>query len=293
MRFSMLLNEAGIAAQDVTLVLHNTTLEPLRAQLPWMARHRPELFAAYQAVHNDQASATLAKRPLVASFAPSSGGQRLFLGLFSVAACDLHPRAEIYADPRYRELEQDFGATDTAPDRNIAKEGEQRLFDLQPDHRLSDYAGRIEVATPEGRTYARHADTTDLEITALHAHPANDPPMPDWRNLVLTTARLRHLPQPWSDRLRNWRGIYLIIDKTDGQRYIGAAYGQDNLLGRWQAHIAADRGIATRLRQRNPQNFCFSILELTSPTAPPDYVIALESGWKSRLHTRECGLNEN
>jgi hypothetical protein len=49
-----------------------------------------------------------------------------------------------------------------------------------------------------------------------------------------------------------------------------------------------------RLRERDPENFHFTILELVSPTMNADDVIHREITWKERLHTRvPYGLNDN
>lgn len=292
MRLSAFLDEAGVARADVTLLMHNTPREPLRSQMPWLAAHRPDLFAAYQAVHNDKVSATIAARPLLASFAATAAGRQLFLGLFRILSAELRPRAEIYADPRFAELARDFGGRDVGPQR-AAEDGSQRFFILDADERMAPLAGRLEVATPAGRAYARRGDTTDPEVTALYPSPVNGPQMPDWRELVVTPGRLRNLPMEWSLRLGDWRGVYLIVDQRDGARYVGAAYGVENLLGRWRAHLDRNADVPARLAARDPNDFQFSILELTAPTAPADEVIACETAWKTRLHTRQWGLNEN
>lgn len=298
MRLSAFLNEVGIARAEVTLLLHNTTLEPLRSQLAWMAAHRPDLFAAYQSVHNDNVTATLRNRPLVASFVPRAPGRHLFVGLFRIEQAEPEPRAMIYENPVFGELEQDFGATDVGPD-HARDGGEQRRFYFAKDERMSALEGRIEVQTPADRngrplrSYALRCDRIDPDIAALYPHPMNAPAMPDWRALVIFPGRLRNLPADWALRLAEWRGVYLITDKSDGARYVGAAYGADNLLSRWRQHVAGEVGITRKLRERRTENFLFSILELTAPTAQPDEVIALEATWKTRLHTREWGLNEN
>ena len=117
------------------------------------------------------------------------------------------------------------------------------------------------------------------------------PPMPDWDQLVLTAEDLRGLPREWEIRLSAWRGIYLIVDQSDGARYVGAAYGVDNLLGRWREHVSGETGVTRELSLRRTGNFRFSILELVAPTAEVAEVVARERTWMLRLDTIENGLN--
>ena len=101
------------------------------------------------------------------------------------------------------------------------------------------------------------------------------------------------MPSAHAARLREWRGVYLIVDEADGQRYVGSASGAENLLGRWQAHVARDRGVTAELGKRDPTGFRFSILELLAPSASAEEVLAIEGNWKDRLATRSWGLNRN
>ena len=119
------------------------------------------------------------------------------------------------------------------------------------------------------------------------------PPPPDWRDFAVTTDELRLLPRDWAARLAGWRGVYLITDERDGSRYVGSAYGAENLLGRWRAHVAKDKGVTVELGQRDPGSFRFSILQLLLHDAEASEVQALEANWKTRLHTRTWGLNKN
>ncbi len=72
---------------------------------------------------------------------------------------------------------------------------------------------------------------------------------------------------------------------------MGAAYGEENLLGRWRAHIAGDLGVTRELSKRETKNFRFSILELLAPDAATEEVVDRERCWMDRLHTIEYGLN--
>ena len=40
--------------------------------------------------------------------------------------------------------------------------------------------------------------------------------------------------QTWKTALENQKGVYLITDVKSGKRYVGSAYGQDMILGRWR-----------------------------------------------------------
>lgn len=137
----------------------------------------------------------------------------------------------------------------------------------------------------------RVAANLDLPVKQITAEPALAAAPPDWRQFIMSGAEVRVLPEAWAARLREWRGIYLIVDETDGARYVGSAYGQNNLLGRWQTHVAGAGGVTAKLRHRDPVNFRFSILERVSPDMLHDEIVVLEHTWMNRLHTRQFGLN--
>ncbi len=282
----------GLTLTDTSVVLHKSTLQPFRRLFPALVFERPDLFEAYQSVHSDKATASLRKRHCFASFVPLAADRMVFAGLFEITGVNERPTREIYADPRFSELADGYGATDTAPAVNIAARSHQIVFSLQPMDALERLRGRLQIETPVGRTYVRLAEKLDVPIMAITERPITSPAPPEWRDFILTAREMRSLPASWQARLREWRGVYLIMDR-DGQRYVGAAYGEQNILGRWRSHVAADRGITVELADRDPAGFKFSVLELVSPSAPADDVIALESSWKNRLHTREFGLNVN
>ena len=71
-------------------------------------------------------------------------------------------------------------------------------------------------------------------------------------------------------------------------------YGSENLLQRWLNYAASGHGGNRLLREREPENFQFTILERVSPDMDAEDVITLETRWKKRLHTRSPdGLNDN
>src|SRR5436190_1005996 len=84
-------------------------------------------------------------------------------------------------------------------------------------------------------------------------------------------------PSTWKSKLSEWRAIYYIFDTSDGKGYIGSAYGDTNLLGRWRGYATRGHGGNHLLRQRDPQHFRFTILERVSPDMDPSDVIRLEA----------------
>jgi hypothetical protein len=118
--------------------------------------------------------------------------------------------------------------------------------------------------------------------------------MPDWQDILLTWEQLAVLPTRWRAALSQWRGIYFIFDALAGKGYVGSAYGATNILGRWVGYAKSGHGGNQLLRDRDPKNFWFSILQRVSPDMDSDEVIRLEASWKERLHTRApFGLNDN
>jgi hypothetical protein len=107
--------------------------------------------------------------------------------------------------------------------------------------------------------------------------------------------RPQHFTKQVAEALRHWRGIYYIFDTSDRKGYVGSAYGEHNILGRWQHYATSGHGGNILLRERSPENFIFSILQIVSHDMEVDEITTLEWTWKKRLHTMSAsgGLNEN
>ncbi|MCH7622967.1 MAG: GIY-YIG nuclease family protein, partial [Nitrospinae bacterium] len=123
---------------------------------------------------------------------------------------------------------------------------------------------------------------------------ALDDSIPEWDTIILTWEELGILPSLWKLALSQWRGIYYIFDTSNSKGYVGSAYGEDNLYGRWQDYAGSGHGGNRLLKKRDPKNFRFSILQRVSPDMDARDLIRLESSWKERLHSRQpYGLNDN
>lgn len=106
-----------------------------------------------------------------------------------------------------------------------------------------------------------HKPNNEMPVLAILEESALDAAMPKWDAIDLTWDKLRVLPVQWKSKLSEWRGIYYLFDTSDGKGYVGSAYGEYNLLGRWLDYAAKGHGGNRLLQQRTPQNFRFTILQ--------------------------------
>jgi len=97
----------------------------------------------------------------------------------------------------------------------------------------------------------------------------------------------------WVKALSSVNGVYLIKDKVSGKLYVGSAYGVQGIYGRWSAYAKNGHGGNLELRDFDPINFQFSILEIVPTTTTAEGVIDCENRWKEKLGTRKFGLNKN
>lgn len=278
-------------------MLHSPREGELLQHLPGLVRTRRKAMETYQAAHSKNAERALSRgRPWVASFVKTGAGRgngtsaMLFAGLYRNPGPRFMPREEIESHPEVRWLHDTFGSFAEILSPNWTH---WTWFDLELSEQLSDLQGRLVIEVRLTQSYVRLAENIDAPVLAIHQESRFDAAPPSWRQMTLNAGILQALPNAWASRLQEWRGVYLIVDESDGQRYVGSAYGEENLLGRWQKHVSGDVGVTSGLSQRDPRNFRFSILELTAPTALSEDVIAVESSWKERLHSRVFGLNEN
>lgn len=295
--FLDVLSRSDLAPDTLNVMLHSPRASDgeLMRMLPGLVRTRRSAMEVYQAFHSPPAERALSRgRPWVASFVKTGTGRQpgrsamLFSGLYRNHGGRKVTRAEIAADPEVQWLHQTFGAF---RELDQADWTHWTMFNLVLDDRMRDLQGRLLIDVRLTQSYVRLAENLDAPVLALHASSAFDAEPPSWREICLSAGMLRALPTAWADRLREWRGIYLIVDQSDGARYVGAAYGEENLLGRWQEHVAGVHGITAGLSDRDPSEFRFSILERVSPDALAAEVVALEQTWMERLDTVRFGLN--
>lgn len=188
--------------------------------------------------------------------------------------------------------------------RNQGAVGEG-LFDLGETQILEDLRERLVIDWGPGtRSWWQHATTADRKPVLTILERAAEP-FPGFERLVLSYADLEEVvSQPrrfaqWHAALRSVNAVYLIIDKRTGRQYVGSAYGEQCLLGRWHTYADTLHGgnkllvEELRINPAGHQNLQFSVLQILPRTATSDEVVTVEALHKRKLMTREFGLNAN
>jgi hypothetical protein len=103
--------------------------------------------------------------------------------------------------------------------------------------------------------------------------------------------------ESWKTALKNQKGVYLITDSSNGKMYVGSAYGDQMILGRWESYVRTGHGGNVALKELDfehiKHNFRYSILDIFKSTTDEKTILAREMWWKYVLQTREFGYNEN
>jgi hypothetical protein len=183
--------------------------------------------------------------------------------------------------------------------------GEEGKFELAETPILADLAWRLVVDWGAGtRTWKQSGLNADKKpLLAIIDRKVEH--FPGFENIVLTFAQLEEVvAEPrryaeWHAALSAVNAVYLIVDIQTGKQYVGSAYGDGGLLGRWQVYVDSFHGYNLRMiaeLQTAPamyQRFQFSVLQILPRSVTPDEIIRVETLYKRKLLTQEFGLNAN
>lgn len=136
---------------------------------------------------------------------------------------------------------------------------------------------------------------------------------PGFDNISLSYNKLKRVihHKGWQQALSSVYGVYVITDTVTGKQYVGSAYGDQGVYGRWVTYLTAgfdehelennhypnkklkdivdDKGI-----QYIQNNFQYSLLEIFSKNeSGKTKALEREIYWKNVLRTREFGYNAN
>lgn len=140
-----------------------------------------------------------------------------------------------------------------------------------------------------------------IEISQILPDIFDNDIFPGFENVNLSWKELSRVidKDTWKTALQNQKGVYLISDQSNGRKYVGSAYGENMILGRWQSYVGNGHGGNVDLKKLDfdhiKENFRFSILDIYKSTVEDQKIIQRESWWKEVLFTRNpiYGYNLN
>lgn len=105
----------------------------------------------------------------------------------------------------------------------------------------------------------------------------------------------------WRVALQHMKGVYVLHDRTTGEPYVGAAYGDvgiwDRLCQYSDTLHGGNIGLAAMVSEKGADyarsNLGFALLEFWSMRTEDQHVLDREAYWKRVLMSREHGLNLN
>lgn len=127
----------------------------------------------------------------------------------------------------------------------------------------------------------------------------------DYFDLILDFKELVEIVEcqysDWKQMLSAIKGVYLITDQNTGKLYVGSAYGDDGIWGRWHDYVATNghggnkslKSLIETDAEYASKHFQFSILMLLPKTVTADEAIRKEQLFKRKLGTNSFGLNNN
>lgn len=126
----------------------------------------------------------------------------------------------------------------------------------------------------------------------------------DYFDLILMYSELEEIIcnqyNDWKAVLSSIKGIYLITDTNTGKLYVGSAYGENGIWGRWNDYISTSgHGNNKILKELISNNLDyklylqFSILMILPKTVTSDEAILKERLFKRKLGSNSFGLNAN
>jgi len=128
---------------------------------------------------------------------------------------------------------------------------------------------------------------------------------PGLTNFVLDYEELKKLisnpdaNKDWKNHLSSVNGIYLILDKSTGNLYIGSANGNGGIWQRWSDYVKTKTGgnkILIELccdNENYHKNFQFTVLQTLPSNITQREIVNIENLYKRKFGSRFYGLNAN
>lgn len=202
-------------------------------------------------------------------------GNWLFAGIYRVLGCQPHPTWE----------------------------GGHYLYSTELLPGQSDLVGRLIIEHQRTRqSYVWCKPEMALQIVEIKREKMTIADFPGYHSIVINHDTLKTIIRmkidSWYSALANIRGVYLIVDTTNGKPYVGKASGDVGIWQRWSTYADNGHGgnkelieVLVKNGEEYMKNFQYSLLEIADTYASEKYILAREAHWMKALMSRKFGLN--
>jgi len=260
----LLYNRGLDRAAAIKLVRHKDR----RKDLYSLYRNERSVFLDYQ---NTQVKPVFRDCDYIVSFIGENGVTARFVGVFKIAG-------EVAEGDYYKYAMQEVGGYEDLKERVII-----RWSNAISWHQwIANEMEVLEIAP--GLNYKRFTDYFDLILDFNELKEIVDMQYSDWRQVLSAI-----------------KGVYLMTDKKTGKLYVGSAYGEDGIWGRWCVYVATNGSgnnkslieLTASEADYAAKYFQFSILMLLPKTVTSDEAVSKEQLFKRKLGSNSFGLNNN
>lgn len=175
-------------------------------------------------------------------------------------------------------------------------------YEFETIAKYNKYCGRLVVRFKnKSQNMVRKAESVinECEVVKLLDGTFNNDTFPGYDRVNISWSTLKRVltKDSWQTALKNQKGIYLIVDKSNGRMYVGSAYGDTMVFGRWKSYANNGHGGNAELRKLSfehiKSNFRYTLLDVFKSSTDDQIIINRESWWKSVLQSRKYGYNGN
>lgn len=227
-------------------------------------------FEEYQ---DNQSKNVFLKARYIISFIAEKHGYARFVGVWEINKTTAKKSGGFkyitLEKPSYEDLKTrlivEWGAGTRSWVQWLHRAGNKPIFELLPKNYVKDFPGFY--------NFTLNHD----ELVKLIAHPDSN--------------------REWQRMLSSVSGVYIILHQESGRQYIGSAYGENGIWGRWKRYSKSPSGDNLLLKQLIEEKpdahkfFRFSVLRVLESGATKDDVLKHESLIKIKLGSRTFGLN--
>jgi hypothetical protein len=292
---------SALANKRIKLVRH-AMRKPIWEGFNKILRFNKEILRSFT---SEQGNDIFKEIDLILVFVPVSGGRALLAGAFwNKGQCESSVVTDSDGHRQFLAYRKSKGHPDVRPADLI-------YYNLIPCEELSELYDRV-IIDWGGATISWHQKRLDKGIDQILPKGFVSE-FPGWDKVLLTHQELcavigndtfpygRHGNPSWTNFLTSHDGVYLITDTKTGQQYVGSAYGDEGIWGRWNGYVRTGHNYNNRLLAliekegiEHCHHFVYSlhgVFPKGSMTQPA--LIGVESMLKEKLGSRAYGFNAN